>query len=76
VKTYDLYTFGAHPDVIVGWHKFESEDDEAAMALAAAMVVHGPSELWHNAVLVKRWEQDSEMKCPLWVESGHKPSPT
>jgi hypothetical protein len=59
VKTYDLYYFGTHRDVIVGWHKFESQDDEAAIMLAAAMVLHGRSELWHNAVLVKRWEQDS-----------------
>ena len=56
VKTYDLYLFGHASDVIVGWHKFDSEDDEAAVALVAALSLTGPHELWCDVALVMRWD--------------------
>ena len=57
MKTYDVYLFGDRPDVAVGWHKFESEDHETAMAVTAALALDGTHELWYDEDLVKRWEQ-------------------
>ena len=57
MKTYDLYLFGPLTDIIVGWHKFDSEGDEAATKTAVSMALAGAQELWRDNLLVKRWDE-------------------
>ena len=57
MNIYDLYLFEDAPDVVVGWHKFECEGHETAIAIAVAMALKGTHELWHDEALIKRWEQ-------------------
>ena len=56
MRTYDLYMFAADGKVIQGWHKFEAADDDAALAIAKALVKQPPVELWRESILVKKWE--------------------
>ena len=58
MRTYDLYMFAPDGKVIQGWHKFESADDDAAIAIAKALVKQPPVELWRESVLVKKWESE------------------
>lgn len=55
MKTYDLYLFAADWKIILGWHKFDASDDEAAIEVAQALVNQPPVELWRDGLLVKRW---------------------
>jgi hypothetical protein len=57
MKTYDLYLFVADSDLIGGWHRFEAQSDEAAIAVAEGLAQRDPLELWRESSLVKRWEK-------------------
>ena len=56
MKTFDLYLFAPEGKMILGWHKFEAADDEAAIENARGLVTQPPVELWRENMLVKRWE--------------------
>jgi hypothetical protein len=56
MSTYDLYQFASDQDLILGWHKFDAEDDEAALAIGEGLAQQAPLELWQDNRLVKRWE--------------------
>lgn len=57
MKTYDLYLFAGDRQVILGWHSFEAENDEAALEIAQPLVTEPPVELWQDSTLVQRWER-------------------
>ena len=59
MTTYDLYVLDADSGVILGWHKFEVDDDNAAIEMAQALVRQPPAELWRGDLLVKKWEAPS-----------------
>jgi hypothetical protein len=61
-KSYDLYLFAAHKDLICGWHSFEAVDDKAALKVADALIIRPPAELWHEITLIKRWESGSQAR--------------
>ena len=56
MQTYDLYMFASGQAILLGWHRFEADDDEAAVALADGLAKHPPLELLRDGVLVKRWD--------------------
>ena len=62
--TYDLYQFASDQELILGWHKFDAEGDEAAMAIGNALAQQAPLELWQDSRLVKRWESVAGQSPP------------
>ena len=57
LKIYDLYLLARDRGVILGWHSFEAEDDQAAIEIASRLVTQPPVELWLEGNRVKRWDQ-------------------
>jgi hypothetical protein len=42
-------------ELLVGWHKFEAENDDAAIEIAEGLVRQTASQLWQEERLVKHW---------------------
>jgi hypothetical protein len=57
--TYDLYMFAPEGEVVIGWHRFDADTDEAAVDLAQGLAQQPPLELWKDDVLVRRWEKQT-----------------
>jgi len=56
-ERYDVYMFGNASDVLVGWHKFEANNEAAAISVAIALAQSQRMELWHGDILVRSWSR-------------------
>ena len=56
-RRFDLYRLSPESGLILDWKKIEAEDEEAALRQADSRGGEPPMELWHEGVLVKRWDR-------------------
>jgi len=54
-ERYDLYMFGKASDVLVGWHTFKANNEDAAVSEAIALAQSARMELWQGDNLIRRW---------------------
>lgn len=57
IKRFDLYRLSPESGLILDWQKIEARDEEAALRQAGSFAGELPIELWHDGVLVKRWDR-------------------
>jgi hypothetical protein len=55
MKSYDLYLYDDDQKVVIGWHPFEQQSDEAALKYAQGLAQNSPMELWQGENLVRSW---------------------
>ncbi|MCL6683964.1 hypothetical protein [Sphingomonas alba] len=56
MKVYDLYLFATEKAVVLGWHSYEADGDQAAIQIANELVKQPPAELWQESNLIKHWD--------------------
>jgi hypothetical protein len=57
MKSYDLYLYDPDQKLVIGWHAFERQHDEAAIEYAEALTQSAPMELWEGRNLLKTWSR-------------------
>jgi len=53
IERYDLYLFES--DLLVGWHKFDANNEGAAVNYAMALAGSARKELWVGDKLLRSW---------------------
>jgi hypothetical protein len=60
VNIYDLYRYDPAGNIVVGWHRFEADDDDHALRISEELATHPPAEIWRDQRIVKRWDYSQE----------------
>jgi hypothetical protein len=57
IRRFDFYRLSPESGLILDWQKIEASDEEAALRHADSLGGEPPMELWHEGVLVRRWDR-------------------